>query len=257
MTPDVTAARTTVERWLTSTRPAVVFDFNGTLSNDEPILFDIFSDLFAARLGWQMTPEEYRDELLGHSDREIIDIAVARHGSGEDDQATELLRLRGEHYKQRVAARNPIADTTVELVTHLARHQIPMAVVTGAQRSDVVAVLDNSAAGRHIQFLVAEEDVANGKPDPEGFLTAARMLRRKPSDILVFEDSVPGVRGAMAAHMHCIAVAAEPTPELRAVAPAIVGELSIDIVSDALPIARCGDASERASAGSAASTRHE
>jgi beta-phosphoglucomutase-like phosphatase (HAD superfamily) len=81
---------------------------------------------------------------------------------------------------------------------------------------------------------VAEEDVENGKPDPEGFLTGARQLRRRPSDILVFEDSVPGVRAALAARMKCIAVSTDPTPELLAVAPAIVTGLSAHIVSDGL-----------------------
>ncbi len=61
------------------------------------------------------------------------------------------------------------------------------------------------------------------------------MLNRRPSDVLVFEDSVPGVRAAVAAGMHCIAVcAADPGPELSAAAPAIVSELSASLVADPL-----------------------
>ena len=63
------------------------------------------------------------------------------------------------------------------------------------------------------------------------------MLFRSPSDVLVFEDSVPGVQAAVAAGMHCIAVCAdEPSSELRAVAPTIVPELSVDLV--AVPLSR-------------------
>jgi beta-phosphoglucomutase len=40
--------RDVIETWLRSDRPAVVFDFNGTLSDDEHILFDIFGELFRA-----------------------------------------------------------------------------------------------------------------------------------------------------------------------------------------------------------------
>lgn len=218
-----------MRRWLTSPQPAVIFDFNGTLSNDEPILFDIFAAMFAEHLGWQMTAQEYRDELLGHSDREIIEIAVARHGRG-DHQVDDLLRVRRDEYLRRVAERNPITEATAALVELLAGYRIPMAIVTGAQRADVVAVLTNSPAGQHIPILVAEEDVSRGKPDPEGFLSAAAQLRRDPTDILVFEDSVPGVRGALAARMHCIAVSCDPTPELSEAAPAIVRELSPAVV---------------------------
>lgn len=221
----VSAVTGVVRQWLVGPQPAVIFDFNGTLSNDEPILFDIFAGMFADHLGWQMTAQDYRDELLGHSDREIIEIAVARHGRCDHD-VDDLLRIRRDQYLHRVAEHNPITDATVELVEHLAGLGVPMAIVTGAQRADVVAVLNSSPVGRRIPILVAEEDVTRGKPDPEGFLWAAGLLSRTPGDILVFEDSVPGVRGALAAGMHCIAVAADPTSELRAVAPAIVAELS-------------------------------
>lgn len=230
--PDVTGVPQAVRRWLTSPQPAVIFDFNGTLSDDEPILFDIFEAMFAEHLDWRMSTQDYRDELLGHSDREIIEIAVARHGRGNHD-VEELLRLRGEHYLRRVAEHNPITDATVELVELLAGRGVPMAIVTGAQRADVIAVVSTSPAGEHLPILVAAEDVSRGKPDPEGFLSAAAQLRRDPGDILVFEDSVPGVRAALAAGMHCIAVAADPTPELRAVAPVIVGGLSPAIVAGA------------------------
>lgn len=225
-----------IDTWLLSDQPAVVFDFNGTLSDDEHILFDIFSELFRAHLGWAMTADDYREELLGHTDREIIERAVAQHGRGTEDEVEELLRLRHGVYKQRVADHNPIGDSAAELVKLLADNAIPVGIVTGAQRDDVRAVLDGSPTGELVTLLIAEEDVRNGKPHPEGFLTAARILDRRPSDVLVFEDSVPGVRAAVAAGMHCIAVGVEPSPELRAIAPAIVAELSADLV--AVPLSR-------------------
>jgi beta-phosphoglucomutase len=235
--PEVIAA------WLRSPQPAVVFDFNGTLSDDEHILFDIFRELFRVHLGWAMTAEDYRSELLGRSDREIIERAVTRHGHGTQDEVNELLRLRQGVYKQRVADHNPIGPAAVELVKLLADNGIPVGIVTGAQRDDVLAVLDGSPTGELVSFLIAEEDVSNGKPHPEGFLSAAATLNRLPSDVLVFEDSVPGVQAALGAGMYCIAVcAAEPGPELSAAAPAIVAELSADLVAEALSRWRRGPA---------------
>jgi beta-phosphoglucomutase len=237
------SATDVIEAWLGSDRPAVVFDFNGTLSDDEHILFDIFRELFRVHLGWEMTAEDYRRELLGRSDREIIEHAVARHGRGTEDEVTELLRLRQGVYKQKVADHNPIGLAAADLVKLLADNAIPVGIVTGAQRDDVLAVLDGSPTGELVCFLIAEEDVSKGKPHPEGFLTAAAMLDRQPSDVLVFEDSVPGVQAAVAAGMHCIAVsAADPGPELSAAAPAVVAELSADLVAEQLSRWRRGQA---------------
>lgn len=222
-----------IRAWLSTDQPAVIFDFNGTLSNDEHILFDIFSDLFRTHLGWSMTADEYRDQLLGLSDREIVERAVQLHGRGTE--VDELLKLRRAAYKKRVAEEHPIHDATVQLVNILTDNGFPLAIVTGAQRDDVLAVLQSSPIGSVFGVLVAEEDVTVGKPDPEGFLAAARMLNRRPQDVLVFEDSVPGVRGALAAGMHCIAVGgADPSPELRAAAPATVPRLSPDMWTSAL-----------------------
>jgi beta-phosphoglucomutase len=227
------SATDVIEAWLSSDQPAVVFDFNGTLSDDEHILFDIFSELFREHLDWAMTAEDYRAELLGRSDREIIERAVARHGRGTEEEVTELLRLRQGVYKQKVANHNPIGAAAAQLVKLLADNQIPVGIVTGAQRDDVLAVLNGSPTGELVGFLIAEEDVANGKPHPEGFLAAAAKLNRRPSDILVFEDSAPGVQAAMAAGMLCIAVCAdEQAPELGATAT--VASLSTELVAEPL-----------------------
>ena len=57
-------------------------------------------------------------------------------------------------------------------------------------------------------------------------------------DLLVFEDTAPGVRGALAAGMRCIAVGAAPGDEVRAVAPAVVPRLSAALIDPVLPTLR-------------------
>lgn len=229
-------ARDLIAQWAQLDNPAVIFDFNGTLSDDEPILFQIFGELFGEHLDWAMTADDYDRHLLGHSDREIVEKALQI--TGIDAPVDPLLELRKRRYRELVAHQNPITAETAALVRVLAEHDVPMAIVTGAQRDDVRAVLDSSPVGEVITVVVAEEDVRRGKPDPEGFLAGAAALDREPADMVVFEDSVPGVRGALAAGMRCIAVGAQPGPEVRSVAPAVVPRLSPDLVSHVLPALR-------------------
>ena len=226
-------ARQVMSDWVTAQRPAVIFDFNGTLSDDEPILFRIFSELFDEHLGWAMTQQDYDSQLLGHSDREIVEKALQITGS-QHRYVDSLLALRKKRYRELVAGDNPIQPETVRLVQLLAQHAVPLAIVTGAQRDDVRAVLESSPVGELIGVVVAEEDVTRGKPDPEGFLAGAAQLGCAPTDIVVFEDSVPGVRGALAAGMRCIAVGAAPSDELRALAPALIPRLSAHVVEHVL-----------------------
>jgi beta-phosphoglucomutase len=221
-----------VRAWAAEPQRALIFDFNGTLSDDEPILARIFKEIFAERLGWAMSSEEYRTTLLGHSDREIVEIAVRDHGGDDPVLVAELLEMRKERYRVAVAERSPIGAGVVELVDRLAAAGVPMAIVTGAQRDDVEAVLAASPAGSHLKLLVTEEDVRRGKPDPEGFLLGARALGVPPDQVLVLEDSVPGVRGALAAGMRCIAVTG-PTPQPAVVdcAPATVSQLDVRLLN--------------------------
>ena len=222
--------------WAAQPRRAVILDFNGTLSDDEPILLEIFDEIFREHLGSGLTSQEYDEQLAGLSDREIVERVLASRGSGADGLAVEdLLQLRAQRYRERVAERSPIREGSVSLVTALARHDVPMAIVTGAQRSDVAFVLDRSPVRKHIAVLVTEEDVANGKPDPEGFLLGARLLERESSEVLVFEDSVPGVRAARAAGMRCIAVSGRRSvPQRRDLADGVVDALG-DVAGQLFP----------------------
>jgi len=221
-----------IRAWAAEPQRALIFDFNGTLSDDEPILARIFKEIFAERLGWAMSSDEYRTTLLGHSDREIVEIAVRDHGGDDPVLVAELLKMRKERYRVAVAEQSPIGAGVVELVDRLAAAGVPMAVVTGAQRDDVEAVLAASPVGSHLKLLVTEEDVRRGKPDPEGFLLGAQALGVPPDQVLVLEDSVPGVRGALAAGMRCIAVTGPTTqPAVVDCAPATVSQLDVRLLN--------------------------
>ena len=65
---------------------AVAFDFNGTLSDDEPVLARVYAQLFA-ELGHPLTAAEYYEHLAGHTDEEMF---VRWLGASSD----ELIRLR-------------------------------------------------------------------------------------------------------------------------------------------------------------------
>ena len=81
------------------------------------------------------------------------------------------------------------------------------AVVTGSPRSAVVHVLHSLEIDSMIDLIVSGDDVKQGKPNPESYLLAAAKLGVSPEECLVLEDSVNGVRAALAAGMNVIAIA--------------------------------------------------
>ena len=98
------------------------------------------------------------------------------------------------------------------------------AVVTGSPRSAVLHVLHSLEINGMVDLIISSEDVTKGKPDPESYLLAAQKLQVSPEECLVLEDSVHGVRAAVAAGMDVVAIA---TPFTNA------GLHSSEIIEDA------------------------
>jgi len=83
------------------------------------------------------------------------------------------------------------------LLATLARMGLPWAVVTNADSRLASARL--AAAGIEVPVLITVDDVAVGKPDPEGYLLAAHRLGVDTQRCLVVEDSEPGLAAGRAA----------------------------------------------------------
>jgi sugar-phosphatase len=74
--------------------------------------------------------------------------------------------------------------------------------------------------------LVSADEVMKGKPDPEPYLTGARLLRRPPQECLVIEDAPAGIQAAKAAGMSVIGITSTyPRLELAA-ADAVIDRLA-------------------------------
>jgi len=93
----------------------IVFDFNGTLSDDEPILCEIFRELFAEH-GRPLSAQEYYDELAGLSDPEIVLTWLGRDQPNVDEIVTEGPPTPAEI----VAIRARAADAAVVVIGTIA-----------------------------------------------------------------------------------------------------------------------------------------
>jgi beta-phosphoglucomutase len=169
---------------------AVVFDFNGTLSDDEPILARVYVEQFA-ELGKPITEAEYFEQLAGHTDEEMY-----ARWFGRSDQA--LIDDRIDRYNVLVADGSTVSDD-VRAAIRLAAERVPVAIVSAAARREIEPVLAAAGVAEAVTLVVCQDDVTRGKPDPECYVTAARRLGVAPSRLLVFEDTDVGVVAAKAA----------------------------------------------------------
>jgi beta-phosphoglucomutase-like phosphatase (HAD superfamily) len=178
---------------------ALLFDFNGTLSDDEGVQCGIYRELFAER-GRPLSEEEYFAELAGFSDPEIVERWL---GSGHP-AASNVLEGRIRLFHERVGDGSTVPPHVREALLAV-DGRVRLAVVSGAGRSEVETVV--RAAGIDVfELIVSAEDVTRGKPDPEGYLRALELLGVPSTEAAAIEDTPPGVAAAKAAGLHCVAV---------------------------------------------------
>jgi HAD superfamily hydrolase (TIGR01509 family) len=101
----------------------------------------------------------------------------------------------------------------LELLAALERAGIPKAIATSSSRVLVDACLAPFNMQGRFQFILTAEDIVQGKPHPEIYLTAARHFGVPPAEMTVLEDSHNGCLAAVAAGAFTVAVPGEHSRE--------------------------------------------
>jgi beta-phosphoglucomutase len=204
---------------------AVVFDFNGTLSDDEPVLCDIFMRLFAEH-GKPMSAQEYFDRLAGLSDPEIV-----RTWLGNDHRDVQaVIDERVNRYRAAVADGSSVHEHAREAV-HYAAGRVPLAICSGAARAEIEPVVDASGLASYFQTIVSSDDVVHGKPDPEGYTKTLGILGIDPADALVFEDTEAGIASARSAGVgRVLAMRGTLEPHRLANADELIDRIDVDLM---------------------------
>jgi sugar-phosphatase len=176
---------------VTGTVKAFLFDMDGTLVDSDR----------AVERAWRQWADEY-----GLDPQPVL---AASHGSPSaatvrlvrpDLDEAAVTRAAQRQLSLQYADLDDITATpgATETLEDLRENGTPWAIVTSADRH--LATLRLTAAGLHIPpVLVTSEDVAAGKPDPQGYLDAAHQLGVPPGACLVVEDTPAGVAAGRAA----------------------------------------------------------
>jgi beta-phosphoglucomutase len=203
---------------------AVIFDFNGTLSQDEPVLCRIYRELFA-EYGKPISDRDYYERLSGLAEHAIAEICL---GVG-DPRVSAFIRERIDRYRTMVADGSTVTETTRDAV-RFAAERAKLAIVSGAAREEIVPVVAAAGLAEVFGTIVTDDDVARGKPDPESYLLALEALEVAPAETLVFEDTEAGVASAAAAGTRVVALLGTQAPERLAQAEEIVETIDVPLL---------------------------
>ena len=181
---------------------AVVFDLDGLMLNTEDV-FELAGRQLLERRGLEMT-DHIRHSMLGR--RPVDAFNALKLLTGMQDRIEDLMHETKELFEsiaENSLATMPGLHRVLELIES---RELPRAVATSSPRSYMTQLLQRFELLHRFHFTLTAEDVTHGKPHPEIYLMAARMLNVLPGEMLVLEDSETGTRAAAAAGAYVVSV---------------------------------------------------
>ena len=175
---------------------ACLFDLDGVLVDSERIYTKIWE---AIEKHWPTGIENFAYKIKGTTLEDILE----RHFPEEarEDITKELLRLEG------MMIYGPMPGA-IEFIDALKAKGIPVALVTSSNGLKMDHLWhDMPGFKEKFDVIITGDEVSNSKPDPEGYLAAAKALGVDPKRCAVFEDSLQGVKAGKAAGAFVIGIA--------------------------------------------------
>ncbi|WP_455354736.1 HAD family hydrolase [Streptomyces sp. SYSU K217416] len=180
---------------------AVLLDMDGTLVDTEGFWWDAEVEVFAD-LGHRLD-ETWRDIVVGGPMTRSAGYLI--EATGADITLAELTVLLNDRFEERIGRSLPMMPGAERLLTELAAHNVPTALVSASHRRIIDRVLGSLGAHR-FAMTVAGDEVPRTKPHPDPYLLAAEGLGAHPARCAVIEDTATGVAAAEAAGCRVVAV---------------------------------------------------
>ena len=181
---------------------AYIFDLDGTLIDTMPLHYKAWDEAMRDVGLKQPLDEDFFYSMGGVPTRKVAELIATHYGRKIDSEQV--------FHAQEKLFRTLQGDARlIEPVVAFARRVAvthPVAIASGGPREIVRRSLELAGLAPLFKVVVTADDVTHGKPAPDMFLLAAKLMGVPPGQCLVFEDAEPGMRAAQAAGMKLVRV---------------------------------------------------
>ena len=191
---------------------AVIFDFDGVIVDTEPLHYAAFQQILEP-LGLHFTWQEYVDIYIGFDDRDAFKHAFSsKHTTLSQLELHGLIEQKAAAFTEVIQAGVSPYPGVLDLIFFLNARRIPLAICSGALRSDIDPILAMLNIADCFDIIVTANDVAVSKPDPESYLLAFERLQSvhkhsfSKDATIAIEDTPAGISSAKAAGLMVCAV---------------------------------------------------
>lgn len=185
-----------------SSTKAVIWDMDGVIADTAPYHLEAWQEVFHKR-GADFTEEDFRHSF-GQRNDTIIRNALGREVS--QDEINTIARDKEESFRRSIRQNLKPLPGAIKLLKSLTERRFKMALASSAPIENIQLLISGLGISDYFQTIITDQDVTEGKPNPQVFLLAAQRLGLEPKDCIVIEDAVAGVSAAKKAGMLCLAI---------------------------------------------------
>ena len=183
-------------------KKAVIFDMDGLMIDSERVTYEEYCRKLE-QLEYHFDENMYR-RCLGKNKQSVYQVFIDHYG--EDFPITEVWNDVHVSLDHRLQQSVPLKTGIFELLTFLKENGYKTIVATSSSRA-------RANIRHYFDDTICGDEVKNGKPNPEIFLTACEKLGITPEEALVLEDSEAGITAAHAGNIDVICVPDMKYPE--------------------------------------------
>jgi len=184
---------------------AILFDFDGVIAHTESIHKDAWLDTLKP-FGVEYDEATHYRLFVGLRDFDYLEKVNQHYQVSFSDEDKQHIMAQKTAQVMELLAEENFVSPSIHKFLELCKDRIRMAIVSGCEGKVIEHILRSAKINQYFEFIIAGEDVSIGKPDPEGYTKAAKLIECSPETCLVIEDSLRGIEAAKKANMACAAV---------------------------------------------------
>ncbi|MBM7573479.1 HAD family hydrolase [Aquibacillus albus] len=178
----------------------IIFDFDGTIADTLPVIFDAFKKVFKTYENKDLSSEDVK-AMFGLAEEEMI-----RVNFSSKERVEEAIETLFHHYEEQHDTLVERSSAMEELLKFIQSKEIKLAVFTGKGRRGLDISLAKLNLASYFDVAITGDDVEHPKPHPEGLYKILDLLDTPKEEAMMIGDSNADIEAGKSAGVTTVAV---------------------------------------------------